>query len=401
MKKVVCFLLTLALLACLLPGCGKDSDAPTTQATPDAAPDTTAQEPVSVLRILNLDPDREAIWLDLAQRYADRSDVTVEVLTADTLPEELDEKNSPALLIGGEDALMAREDSLLDLTGTSLYQELTDIFYAIADSAGTARAAVVGSDVFGMVADRKLLEEAGRTAEEICDFTSLKCVAEDVHSKAHELGFDAFDCLSISDTAVLELVNSALYHGGTESAYLSAVRNLWDLAIANSPAELTEEAEKSRAVFHFAGSWELDALAKLGLTEETMTVLPIYCGVDGEWDAGLSCRRDCWAVNAQAPQEDVQAALGFLYWAVTDADALAALAECYSFLPYKSDSRGTNPFLIQAMALETQGKYNVEWAFTDGGIEDRAGEIADALEDYAQVPTDENWAAVEKAILGE
>ena len=45
---------------------------------------------------------------------------------------------------------------------------------------------------FGIIVNKALLDKAGHSLDEITNFESLKAVADDIHARASELGFDAF-----------------------------------------------------------------------------------------------------------------------------------------------------------------------------------------------------------------
>ena len=55
-------------------------------------------------------------------------------------------------------------------------------------------------------------------------------------------------------------------------------------------------------------------------------MIPIYCGVDGEEQAGLcSGTENCWAVNGDATAELIEASVAFPYKPVTAPDATAPI----------------------------------------------------------------------------
>lgn len=402
MKKIMALLLALAMSLGVLTACGEDTEG-TTAPTRDTAPsETTEPEAEGAVRLLNLDPDMEDTWLSLAEKYMEQNDVTVEVTTADRLPTDLDEEEGPTLLFGTAGDLAGREGELLDLTGASVYYEMRDQSLVLTDESGKVKALAAGSETFGLLVNRTLLEQAGHTLEAIGDLASLKFTAEDIHSRTEELGFDAFTAAGLDEKTTPHLLNVPLYYesrdGGT---YLMALRHIWDLQLQNSTGESKglEAFREGKAVFCLGGSWDLEALlGEDGLDPESLAMIPVYCGVDGEMNAGLSSAADYWAVNGFATQEDARATLYFLYWAVTSQEGMEILSGAYSGLPYKGDLREENPFLADAKEYGALGNYNVEWVFDQ--VPDRESwqeAVSDALEVYAAGPTDENWAAVEAA----
>ena len=56
----------------------------------------------------------------------------------------------------------------------------------------------------------------------------------------------------------------------------------------------------------------------------------------------LNCgTENCWAVNAKASAEDIQATLDFMYWLVTDAEVSRMLVDEFAVMPYKQAAEST------------------------------------------------------------
>ena len=158
----------------------------------------------------------------------------------------------------------------------------------------------------------------------------LKAVAEDIHSRAAELGFDAFTSSSMSGDSSWRftghLANLEYYYESVDDpaawkvcppsikgTYMQNFKNLWDLYINNSAVEPSTlaaggydaqaEFGKEQAVFYQNGSWEWAALTGTGDGQyglDNLSMIPFYCGVAGEEKAGLNCgTENCWAVNNQ------------------------------------------------------------------------------------------------------
>ena len=100
------------------------------------------------------------------------------------------------------------------------------------------------------------------------------------------------------------------------------------------------------------------------MNPDDLAMIPIYIGVDGEENAGLcSGTENCWAVNAKAAPEDIQATLDFMYWVVTSESGTKMLAEQFGPCPFKSAVEPENVFCAQAAEYAAEGKYTVTWAF--------------------------------------
>ena len=70
-------------------------------------------------------------------------------------------------------------------------------------------------ECYGIIVNTTLLEQAGYAKDYIKDFDTLKEVAEDVHARAAELGFDAFTSAGMDGSSSWRytghLINAAYY----------------------------------------------------------------------------------------------------------------------------------------------------------------------------------------------
>jgi len=283
-------------------------------------------------------------------------------------------------------------------------------------------------EAFGIIVNKALLEKAGHSIDEITDFASLKAVADDIHARAEELGFDAFSSAGLEGSSSWRfsghLANMPLYYefrddGVTAQpatitgAYLENFKNIWDLyttdsattgaALATATGDESEaEFGEGKAAFYQNGTWEYSNLTgTFGMDPADLAMIPIYCGVDGEEKAGLcSGTENCWAINSQAKEEDIQASLDFLYWLVTDPDASAVLVEQLGAVPFKSCPASANKFIVDGNALLADGKYAVTWVFNyTPNVDSWRATVVTALAAYSADPTDANWEAVKTAFV--
>ena len=130
-----------------------------------------------------------------------------------------------------------------------------------------------------------------------------------------------------------------------------------------------------------------------------LQMIPIYCGVEGEEDAGLcSGTENCWAVNCEADEEDIQATLDFMKWVVTSDEGTTLLAEQFGPCPFKSAKTPENVFFADANDLTAEGKYVVTWAFNyTPAVDDWRAAVVDALGQYTAGTGD--WDAVVSAFV--
>ncbi len=381
---------------------------------------------------LNFKPEADQAWQDLASQYTQQTGVEVKVVTAaagdyaTTLNAQMGKEGQPTIFnCGNAMAVSDWADYTLDLTNTRLAGELTTEDYNLYDTNGALKAIGYCYETFGIIVNNKLLTQAGYTIADIQDFGGLKLVAEDIHRRAGELGFDAFTSSGLTDSSSWRfsghLANIPLFYefrdenvveqpATLKGTYLDNYRQIWDLYINNSATTPVQQVSASgddakadfyneRAVFWQQGSWEYAGLQEQGLTDVTM--IPIYCGVPGEENAGLcSGTENCWAINAKAPKADIEASLDFLYWVVTSDSGTQMLSQQFGSVPFKNAAPVTNGFSNDAIRLFNEGKYTVTWAFNYTPNVDnwRAG-LVTALTAYTTNPTDENRKRVTDAIV--
>ena len=134
---------------------------------------------------------------------------------------------------------------------------------------------------------------------------------------------------------------------------------------------------------------------------EDLTMIPYYCGVEGEEMAGLNCgTENYWAVNANASEEDIAATLAFMKWLVTDAEASEKAVATFGVMPYKNAAQSANPFLAIANEYAGNGHYNMWWATNyQPNVEAYRETVVSAMNQYNADPTDANWDVVETAFI--
>ena len=385
---------------------------------------------------LNFKPESDAALQSLAAEYTAETGVEVKVVTAasgkynETLIAEMAKSSAPTLFIVGNDAAVAEwGDFCLDLTGTAIANELNTNAYNLYDENGKLCSIGYCYECFGIIVNKELLAQAGYSVSDIKDFASLKAVAEDIHARSSELGFDAFTSSGMDSSSSWRfsghLANVALYYEARDNgwtagpqpatvtgAYLENYKNIWDLYINNSaydPATLSTggydaEAEfgTKKAVFYQNGNWEYSALTgTYGLDPDTLTMIPLYCGVDGEENAGLACgTENCWAVNCNASEEDIQATIDFMVWMVTSEKGTKALAATFGAIPYKSAAASGNVFLDAANEYSNEGKYVMTWAFNyTPNVNVWRDGLVSAMNIYDADQTDANWENVRTAFI--
>ena len=436
MKKILAMLLALCMIFALC-ACGSSAAPAATEApAADAATEAPAEEATAAegsVYYLNFKPESDEAWQALAKTYTEQTGVPVKIVTAasgtyqETLTAEMDKSEAPTMFqVGNQGAVDTWGEYCYDLTNTDVWNEMTTHAFDMVGDDGFTYSIGYCYECFGIIVNKALLEQAGHSIDEITNFESLKAVADDIHARASELGFDAFSSAGLDSSSSWRfsghLANMPLFYefrddGVTSQpatitgAYLDNFKNIWDLYTTDSAttgADLlaatgdTSEAElgEGKAVFYQNGSWEFSALTdKFGMDPANLQMIPIYCGVEGEEDAGLcSGTENCWAVNAEADEADIQATLDFMKWVVTSEEGTTMLAEQFGPCPFKSAKTPENVFFADANDLTAEGKYVVTWAFNyTPAVDDWRAAVVDALSQYT-AGTGE-WDAVVEAFV--
>ena len=407
MKKFLALILAL-VMALSLVACGGNSGAQG-EGDGDAA--------TGSVYYLNFKPEAEEAWQALAKTYTEQTGVPVKVVTAASgeyetmLVSEMDKDGAPTLFQCNEGGVATWGDFCYDLSDSTVYNELASKDYALKNADGEVISIAYCLETYGIIVNKALLEQAGHSLDEITDFDSLKAVADDIHARAGELGFDAFTSAGLDGSSSWRfsghLANMPLFYefrdDGVSSkpatikgTYLDNYKKVWDLYITDSAttgaALLTAtgdqaEAEfgEGKAVFYQNGTWEYSNLTeKFGMNPDDLTMIPIYCGVEGEEKAGLCTgTENYWSVNKNAKEEDIKATLDFLYWVVTSEEGTSMMAEQFGACPFNSSKAPSNPFSALANEYVANGSYPVTWAFNyTPAVNDWRAAVVDALSKY-------------------
>jgi raffinose/stachyose/melibiose transport system substrate-binding protein len=417
MKRLIALLLTLVMatgVTGMLSGC------------------QTWPEPGRVYYI-NCVPEANEAWQKLAAAYSDIHgiEVTVRTINSDdymsVLASELKSENAPTgFQFQSAQEIGVLREYCLDLTGSAVLGQMTTGDFNLADTNGAVRAIGYSYEAFGLIVNKELLEQADYKLEDIQDFASLKAVAEDIHSRADQLGFDAFavpDLTGISAWRFTrDLASVPVYYEQREQGtldqkttisgtYLENYRQIWDLLVDNSMSCATaqsatpvdtslEELGTGKVVFclHRASVYS-DLVGEVyAMDPKQITMLPIFCGVEGEENAALCCSdKGYWAVNAKASEADRKATLDFLNWIVTSETGIRIMEEQFGGVPFKAAGKTGNGFYSASNALLAKGNYAITgWMARDDQWET---ELTTALTEYSASRTDENWDKVAAAFV--
>lgn len=418
-----------------LAGCGgnqSSTDSKADSKTESKAEESKASTGTGKVYWLNFKPEIDETLQTLAKTYTEKTGVEVKVTTAasgtysQTLTSEMDKSNPPTLfVIGNQQGVKDWGEYALDLKDTAIAKELNTDAYNLTDENGKLVSIGYCYECYGIIANPDLIEQAGYKMDDIKNFEGLKKVAEDIHKRADELGFDAFSSSDMDDSSSWRftghMANLEYFYEEKEAGktwtecpatitgkYLPNFKNLYDLCINNSltdPKDLAtgghdaeNEFKTKKAAFFVNGSWEYAAVSE---TVPNAVMIPYYCGVEGEEKAGLNCgTENCWAVNSKVSEDDQKATIDFMVWLVTDADASKTMVEQLGIMPYTKAAESTNGFLNNAAQYTADGCYVMDWATNyQPNVDQYRAALVSALNAYNADQSDANWDAVKSAFV--
>ena len=380
---------------------------------------------------LNFKPESDKVLQEIAKMYTEETGVEVKVLTAasgtynQTLLAEMDKAEAPTLfVIGNQNAVKEWKDYALNLKDSAIAKELNTDAYNMYDEDGNLVSIGYCYECYGIIVNPTLIEKAGYKMDDLKNFEGLKKVAEDIHKRAKELGFDAFSASDMDDSsswrftghmANLEYYYESRDAGGwkecpaeIKGTYMENFKNLYDLCINNSMTPAKELAtgghdaqnqfKTGKAAFYVNGSWEYSAVAE---AVPNATMIPYYAGVKGEEKAGLNCgTENYWAINSKVSKADQKATMDFMVWCVTNEEASRKLVDTFGVMPYKSAAESTNGFLAAANKYSADGCYVMDWATNyQPNVDEYRKALVSALNAYNADQTEANWAKVKTAFV--
>lgn len=452
-KKVLSKALSVSLVAAMsvgmMTGCGstetttetaqteaKTEEKETTQAE-EAKADTEAAGKVYYL---NFKPEQAEAWETLAAKYTEETGVPVDVQTAasgtyeSTLKSEIAKTDAPTLFqVNGPVGLATWKDYCYDLSGSDIYSQVKSDDFVLKDGDEVKGIAYV-VETYGIIYNADILNDyfgkdyaVVKSVDEINSFDKLKAVADSIQENKDDLGvkgaFTSAGMDSSSDWRFkTHLANLPIYYeyqadgisstDAIKGTYLDNYKAIWDLYITDATCAPTVLSSKTgedavaefalgEAVFYQNGTWAYGDLSSNGMADESLGMLPIYIGVDGEENQGLCTgSENYWCVNKNASEEDIQATLDFLNWVVTSDEGCTALSTEMGFVcPFKAFDKypASNPLINIANDYVSDGKTSVAWTFTTMPSENWKNGVGSALLEYAQGTGD--WSAVETAFV--
>lgn len=452
MKKAWAVLLSTAMMATMLAGCGTDEKGQASGSAPQSSAASTQEESTTPatdtankggsgkVYYLNFKPEQAEDWVALAKEYTAQTGVEVQVQTAaagtyeSTLKAEMAKDEAPTLFqVNGPVGLATWKDYCYDMSGSQIYKDLSSDDYALKDGDSVLGIAYV-IETYGIIYNKALLNDyfalpdaEVKSIEELNSFEALKKVAEGIQAHKDDLGVNgAFTSAGMDSSSdwrfKTHLANLPVYYEykdkdissseAIEGTYLENYKNIWDLYINNATCEPSMLSSKTgedansefalgEAVFYQNGTWAYNDIKGMEVADEDMGMLPVYIGGPGEENQGLCTgSENYWCVNKNASEEDIQATLDFMAWVVESEEGRDSLANTMGFVtPFTTfdEYLPSNPLVKANDEYTKAGKTSVSWNFTTMPSETWKNGVGSALLEYAQGTG--SWDAVKTAFV--
>jgi maltose transport system substrate-binding protein len=452
-KKVAALAMSAAMVATLLTGCGgskveessSTGDTNTTESTSEPtkeeASDATETKGAGEIYFLNFKPEIADVYDEIATRYEAETGVKVKVVTAasgtyeTTLKSEIAKTDAPTIFqINGPVGYQSWKDYCTDLSGTELYDSLSDKTLAVTEGEGVYGVpyAVEG---YGIIYNDEIMQKyfalsdkavSISSATEIKNFDTLKAVAEDMQKHAKDLGIDGvFASTSLAEGNQwrwqTHLANLPLYYefadnksfdntilaglaaDEIEFKYADNYKNIFDLYTNNSTVAPTllgvKTVDDSMAEFALGkcamvqnGNWawsQINGVDGNIVKAENIKYLPIYTGVSGEENQGLCIgTENYFAINSQVSEEKQQASIDFLNWLFSSTTGKDFVSNKLSFIApfttFSEDEKPSDPLAREVLSWMENGSKSVPWTFAAFPSEEFKNYFGSALLEYAQ-----------------
>ena len=433
-KRLIALLLTAAMTAGMLAGCGGSGG------DSDGGDADGGKEATGKVYYLNFKPEQADQWVELAKQYTDETGVQVDVQTAASgtyesqLKSEMAKDEAPTLFqVNGPVGLATWKDYCYDLSDSAVYKDVSSDDYVLKDGDQVLGLAYV-IETYGIIYNKAILNDyfaadwsTVKSIDDLNNFEALKAVAEEIQAHKDELGVQgAFTSAGMDSSSdwrfKTHLANLPIYYeyqadgitstDAIKGTYLDNYKQIWDLYLNNATCDPSMISSKTaedanaefslgEAVFYQNGTWAYNDVKGNEVADEDMGMLPIYIGVEGEEDQGLCTgSENYWCVNKNASEEDIQATLDFMQWVVESDEGRDMLANEMGFVtPFTTfaDYLPSNPLVQANEEYNEAGKTPVSWNFTTMPSENWKNNVGSALREYAQGTGD--WDGVVSAFV--
>lgn len=442
MKRIISLFTALCLITVCFTACSNNSG--------NSATGDNSDGQVTV-RFLNFKPEVAQIYDKIAAAYEKETGVKLIVETAasgnyeQTLAAKMGTKEAPVLFqINGPKGYANWKDYCADLSGTKLYEHLTDKSLAVTNN-GKVYGIPYVVEGYGIIYNSAVTDKyfalpekatEYKSMDEIKSFAALKAVVEDMQKNAEKLGIEGVFAVTSLKTGEdwrwqTHLANIPVYYEFKDNnidltsdetktvafKYAENFKNIFDLYINNSTTDKktlgSKIVDESMAEFALEkcamvqnGNWawaQIKAVSGNKVKAENIKYLPIYMGIDGEEKQGLCIgTENFFAINSKASQEEQQAAADFMYWlfsSETGKDYVINQLEMIApFDTFSEDERPEDPLALEVVKWMNNGDVtNIPWYFTVFPGQTFKSDFGAALLQYAQGT--KSWDEVKKLFV--
>jgi len=437
MKKIALFLAALTVSA-VMTSCGNNSD-------------EAGSSEANSIYYLNFKPEVAEIYNEIAETYKKETGITLNVVTAasgtyeQTLKSEIAKADAPDIFqINGPKGYASWKQYCADLSGTEIYQHLTDKNLAITADGGVYGIPYV-VEGYGIICNEKIMDKYFSlpskqtdidSVDDINNFEKLSAVAKDMTDHKDELGISgvfASTSLKSGDDWRwhTHLANIPLYYEFTENNIdLSGdqtkeitfqndlyFKNIFDLYTTYSTVDPkilgTKQTADSMAEFALGqcamvqnGNWAWEQINDVSgntVNGDDISFLPIYTGMEGEENQGIAVgTENFFAINSQSSAEKQKLAADFIYWLFSSESGKSYVTEKLGFIApfdtFDDDEKPSDPLAREVVDwMEEDDVTNIPWNFTIFPSQNFKDEFGSALLQYAQGK--KSWEDVKTTVV--
>lgn len=343
------------------------------------------------VRFLNYDTELDGIYEELAKEYEKETGVKVKVQTAtigsyaQALKTQMNMKDAPTVFrIEGVSDFEDLKDSLLDLSDTKLYSNLFSKDLAFTGENGDEVYGIpYNITAYGIIYNEEItdkyfaLENRNNDYNSMADirsFEAFRKVVTDMSNKRKELGIDGVFASTLfssgEDSWLKSLLNPTLYYEFEQNddyknpqiaafkskeidlRYSENHRNILDLYTENSVKnkEMADTLTFDDAISEFAAGKavmfegkieDFEKISKISnkkVNDGKIKFLPIYTGINGEENSGLSVESKGYLViNNKVSEAEQKQTIDFLNWLFSSEKGKKYVTEKLEFLtPFKT-----------------------------------------------------------------
>ena len=364
---------------------------------------------------LSMKVEQQDQFKELAEKFTKKTGIQVDIATASSdtyeqsLKSELAKSEAPTLFDVDNNDFLNWTDYYADMSGTNIYKDQENPDYALKDG-DTVGAVPYVMERYGIIYNKKLLQKyfdsswaSIKSVDSINNFKTLKTVADEIQAHKDEMGVKGAFTSAGFDTSSIkrfgdQLAHISVYYEYRDQGVVSNFKNIFDLYINDATIPKTQLASATmddansefalgEAVFLQNGSWGYSQIRDQEVADEDMGVLPIYMGVKGEENAGLTVSFLYFAMNKNASEKDQKATKQFLDYILNDDEARDIITNEAGFeTPFKSYAKAgyqtKNPIQRANDAYAKADKYDIviyplpstQWVLT----------LGNAMLEYAQ-----------------